>query len=236
MRTIILIFLLCFASLSGICQMPDASQQIEQVQTAVGTLVGKRQRAEIMLRDLLVLDGNIVALTDESFSLRFKGINGKKVTGAIAYKDVLVIVSKGVSISFIPDETLPKYGKWDDVMKISYNHNFEVVLENGQSVAGRSGEITKDNLTLLDDKTNDKVSILRDQIIYLYRVRGGYRKTAEGVVGGANRGRKIGEIIGITPSGRTFSGAMGTLIGAGVGAISGASKGEKKMRVLIYSK
>ena len=240
MRITVLIFLICFAPFSVICQLPDASQQIEQVQIAAGTLVSKGHRAEIMLRDLTELEGTIVALMEDSFSLRFKGISGKRITAKVAYKDVLVIRSKEVSISFIPDQTLLKYGTWDDILKISYNHNLEVILENGQIVPGRSGEITKDNLTLVENNTNTKISILRDQIIYIYLVRDGYRKTADGTVGGVNSGakigRKVGEVIGITPSAKVFDTALGTLIGAGIGAISGASKKEIKLRVLIYSK
>ncbi len=240
MRITILLFFICFASFSGISQSLDISQQIEQVQIAIGSLVSKRERAEIMLRDLTELEGSVIALTEDTFSLKIKGMNGKQLVARISYQEVLVIKSKTVSISLIPDPTSRLYGSWDDVLKISYNYNLEAILENGQSVVGRIGGITKDKLTLITDKDNEKIELLRDQIVFVYRVRRESDKTGDGLVSGANKGRKtgevIGEVIGATRAARVFDIALGTLVGAGVGAVSGAAQKQEKFRVLIYSK
>ncbi len=240
MRITIMIFLICFVSFSGISQSPDISQQIEQVQIAVGTLVSKSQHAEFMLRDLTALEGSVIGLTEDTFSLKIKGMNGKKLIAKISYQEVLVIKSKTVSISFIPDPATRKYGSWDEVLKISYNHNLEVLLENGQSVTGRTGGITKDKLTLINDKDNEKIELKRDQIVFVYRVRRESDKTSDGLVSGANKGRKtgevLGEVVGATQAARVFDTALGTLVGAGVGAVSGAAQKQERFRVLIYSK
>lgn len=236
MRITILIILICSASFSVICQSSNNSQQIEEVQTAVGKLVGKGQRAVIMLRDLTELQGSVVALMEDSFNLKIKGSKGKRIVATIAYQDVLVISSKNVSISLIPDPSSRSYGSWNDVLKIFYNHSLEVILENGQIMNGRTGDMTKDKLTLINDNDNQKYVLSRDQILYVYRVRRESGKSGDGLVKGANKGKKVGEVVGITPAGKIFSSGLGAAIGAGIGAIFGASRKKEKLRVLIYSK
>jgi hypothetical protein len=131
MRVLLFITVLLFMPVSVIPQVVDRELQIEQVQTAIGNLVSRNHRAEIMLRDLTELEGTVTAMLDDSFSLKIKGANGRRIEAKILYEDVLEVKGKNVSISFIPDQDLRPYGTWDDVLKINYNHNLEIVFENG---------------------------------------------------------------------------------------------------------
>jgi hypothetical protein len=236
MKVILLITFMLAGYLPAISQVPDRASQIEQVQTAVGTLIGKNRRTRVILRDLSELEGDVSALTKDSFYLKVKGMNGKKIHAPVAYREVLVLVSKDVSISFIPPKTVSPFGSWDEVTEISYNNNLEVVLDDGRIVTGRTGEIKKDSLTLFSERNNEKLVFPHDRILFIYRVRNESGKIGDGVAGGTKKGAKIGEAIGSTRSGKAFAGVLGTLIGAGVGALSGSVKDEKKFRVLIYSK
>lgn len=236
MHVLISIFVLLAAHISALPQSADKELQIEQVQTVVGSLVARSEYAEVMLRDLSEIRGSVKSVAYESFSLKTKGRYGKRVITKIAYRDVLVIKSKKASISFIPDPTLHPYGSWEDVSAISYNNYLEIVLENGQSIMGRTGEITKDKLTLFRHKDNAKLILPRDQIAYVYRVRYQFDKTGDGVGSGSRKGGKIGQEIGRQAPGKILGAGLGTVIGAGIGAVSGAAKKEEKLRVLIYSK
>jgi hypothetical protein len=236
MKVVLLITFMLAGYLPAISQIPDRASQIEQVQTVVGTLVGKDRQTRVMLRDLTELEGVVAALTEDSFYLRFKGLSGKKVLAPVAYRDVLVIISKDTSLSFIPPTTVSPFGSWNEVAEISYNNYLEIVLDDGRVVTGRTGQIKKDSLTLFSDPDNEKLVLPRDRILYLYRIRNESGKTSDGMAGGAKKGGKIGRDIGETRSGKAFSSILGTLIGAGIGALSGTLKDEKKFRVLIYSK
>lgn len=236
MRVLLFLTVFLLAQILVLPQSVDKELQIEQVRTIVGSLVARSEDAEIMLRDLSELRGSVKSLAYESFTVKIKGRYGERVLATIAYRDVLVIKSKKASISFIPDPTLRSYGSWDDVARISYNNYLEVVLENGRSVTGRTGEITKDELTLFTQTDNEKLILPRDQITFVYRVRYQFDKTGDGVSGGARKGGNIGREIGPTATGKILGAGLGTVIGAGIGAVSGASKKEEKLRVLIYSK
>jgi hypothetical protein len=89
---------------------------------------------------------------------------------------------------------------------------------------------------LIGDSPDSRFSLPRGQIVSIFRIRHGFNRAADGTVGGANRGREIGEAIGTTADGRSFAGALGSAVGAGIGALTGLNKRESKLRVLIYSK
>ncbi len=103
-------------------------------------------------------------------------------------------------------------------------------------MTGRTGEITKDKLTLFSHIDNEKLSLRRDQIVYVYRVKHQSGKTGQGVASGANKGRKVGEVIGTGSEGKIFASGVGAVVGGGIGAVFGAAKKKEKLRVLIYSK
>jgi hypothetical protein len=236
MRIFLFTTVLLFAHILVMPQSANKVKQIEQVQAAVGSLVSKHENAEIMLRDLSELEGFVTTLSEDSFGLKVKMANGKRVTAEVAYENVLVIKSKKVSISFITDPTSRALGSWDDVLKISYNNSLEVVLENGQSVTGRTGEITKAKLTLFNFTDNEKLLLSPDQIVAVYRVRRPSGKNGDAIAGSSIEGGKIGREIGTTATGKVVAGSLGTIVGAGVGAVSEVAKNEEKLlRVLIYS-
>lgn len=236
MKLVLLVAIFLLANLSQLSQTVDKTSQIEQVQIAISKLSATGNSSEIMLNDFTQLKGKVTALAETSFNLKIKGSNRKKGSIKILYSDVIEIKSKNVSASFIPDPSLRSFGSWNDVLKINYNHNLEVVLENGEIVSGRLGEMTKDKLSLLAFDDNKKLTLLRKQIVYLYKTQSQRRKTKDSAFGGANKGRKIGEEIGPTAFGKVLGAAVGTIIGAGVGAVAGSTKEEGGIRLLIYSK
>jgi hypothetical protein len=226
---------------------PDRAQQIGQLRSAVGTLVSKQSKAKILLNDFNVVEGKVVALSDDSFSLKIKKIGGgsgrNKAAIKVPFKDVLAISSKLISISVIPDPNLRSYGSWDDVLALNYNHALEVVMENGETGSGRLGEKTKDKIILIGETPDEKFSVPREKIVSLYKVPGVYRQSGDRSIrkaaGGAKKGREVGDVIGGTPDGKAFSAALGAGIGALIGAMTGAVSGGGKtprMRLLIYSK
>ncbi len=195
MKIVLFITIFLLAHLQQFSQALDSTSKIEQVQKAISPFSANGNSVEIMLSDFTELKGAVTYLAEDSFGLKFKGVEGKPVVKIISYLDVISIKSKNLSTTFIPDASLRPFGLWDDVMKISPNHNLEVVLENGQSVTGRSAEITKDKLSLLTHADNNKISLLRAEIVYVYRVRIAPGKTKGVVAGGSNKGRKIGQEI-----------------------------------------
>jgi translation initiation factor IF-1 len=236
MKFVLLIIFFLLGQVTAVSQAVDKTSQIEQIKIAVGSLVTSRSRAEFLLNDPARIKGSVTALSEDSFSLKIKNANGRKARVKILYKDVLEIKGKNLSVSFIPDPQTRAFGSWDDVLKIDYNHTLEVVLENGQIISGRLGEKTKDKLTLLRETTDQKVSVPREQIIYVYRLRYEFNKAKGGTANGANKGRKIGDAIGNTSDGKAFSAALGTVVGAGIGALLGSAKKEGELRLLVYSK
>lgn len=226
----------------------NRAQQIEKLQTAIGTLVSNRSEAEIFLNDFNVVKGKVVSLSHDSFSLRIKKMSGggtgsSKAAIKILFTDVLAISSKLVSVSVIPDPNLRQYGAWEDVLAINYNHALEVVMENGEIRNGRLGEKTKDKITLIGETPDQTFSVPRDRVSSVYRVRNAYTKSGDKAKqkagGGAKKGKEIGDAIGNTPDGRAFSSALGAGIGALIGAVTGGVAGADKtprMRLLIYSK
>jgi hypothetical protein len=234
MRILILVFVLTFAQFSGTAQSTDSEKKIEQVQTALGTLVRDGQRAQIVLRDLTVLQGVVSSLSEDSFGLKMKGANRNQVIATVSYLDVLEITAKGVSISLIPDPALRPFGSWDDLMKIRYNSTLEVVLSDGRSISGRTGEITKNTLTLFNQMDNEKLKLSSDQIVAAYRVSQQKSQPSGSVADGARKGRKIGTEIGPTPKGREIASGIGGVIGTV--AEAAATQKKERYRVLIYSK
>jgi hypothetical protein len=248
MRIFLIITFLLFAQLAINSQSPDKSEQIGQLQAAVGALVSKQRSAAVLLNDFNVVEGKVVALSGDSFSMKIKRIGGggagnSKATIRIFFTDVLAISSKTVSVSVIPDQNSRSYGSWDDVLALNYNHALEVVMENGETTTGRLSEKTKDRIILIGETPDQKFSVPREKIVSLYKVRDAYRqsggKSIQKAAGGAKKGSEIGNIIGITPDGKAFSSALGAGIGALIGTLTGAVAGAKetpRMRLLIYSK
>lgn len=232
MKFVLLISILLFGHIAAIPQVAKASK-IEQVQTVVGSLVSKSGKAEFLISDFQVIEGSVVALEEDSFSLKIKGVDGKKRTGEVSYEDVLVISGKNVAVSFIPDPDLRPFGKWEDILKIDYNHNLEVILENGEIVSGRLNEKTKDKIILIGKTLDAKHSLPRNKISSVYRVWREYDSALEGTASGAKKGKNIGEVIGL---GSPYTAAFGAAIGAIIGTSVGASRKESKLRILIYSK
>jgi hypothetical protein len=236
MRILAVIAVLLFGHIGVFSQTPDRTAEIEQVRVIIANLAAKRSSAEFILRDLSELKGKITAPTEDSFTLKTK-FRGKKFKVRVLYREVLEIKSKNISVSFIPDPSTRPFGAWDDIQKIGYNQSVEIILENGQSVSGRLGEITNDKLVLLNHTGDEKLELPRSRIVYVYRVKYQSAKTGGSVNDGANKGRRIGQEIGPTPFGQALGAGLGTVVGAVAGVVArSAKKDEGVLYLLIFSK
>jgi hypothetical protein len=231
MKFALLMAIFVFGHLCAVSQPVDQASRIEQVQTVVGSLVSERKKAEFLLNDFYVLKGSVIMLTEHAFSVESKNEDGKKITAKVLYEDVLAISGKNIAVSFVPDPDLRAFGKWQDVLKLDYNRNLEVVLEDGRSIFGRLNEKTIDKITLVSMPGETKITLPRSQIVSAYRVWRENPDVREGAARGSKKGKDVGAGLG-----NPFAAAFGIGIGAIIGAIVTAARKESELRVLIYSK
>lgn len=235
MRILMFFVVLLLGHIALLSQVADRTSETEQIKSIIRNLAAKRSSAHFILRDLADLKGKVTAPTDDFFILKTRGLEGKRIKVRVPYREILEIKSKNISVSFIPDPSSRSFGTWDDVLKIGYNHSLDIVLENGQSITGQLGEITNDNLTLFSHTGNEKLTLIRDQIVYIYRVRHLSNKNG-GVTDGANKGARAGQELGPTAFGKVLGAGLGTVAGAIAGTVAGATKNQGTLYLLIYSK
>lgn len=231
---------------------PVLTPDVEKIHSHVGVLVGKRVAAVILLRDLSEITGNVIGLDYSAFYLNI-GRYGKKASGhavKILYTDVLFISSMKGYVSLIPHPKATAYGDWAELPKLPPNTFIEITGKNGEVTSGRFRSSSPDTLVIADKLSGAETTVPRSDVVFVHRVRYGFRDVSGGLAGGTRKGANIGKEVGkalgqITGpiSGQPMgdgTGAVGAAMGAGIGAliglVAGTASGTDSMKVLIYSK
>lgn len=232
MRRVSLLVLMLLTSVIVFSQSNVPDDEIGQVRSAIGTLISRSDRAAFLLRDLSDLQGFVVGLEEDSF---FLSTTKKKKQGMkILYSEVLVITSKRVSLSLVPDPDLRPYGSWEKVSKLRINTQIAIVQSTGEITAGRYRGCNKEMLQITAIETNQDNSLPRKCIASVYIFRNGRRNVADGISGGTRKGSEIGRNVG-SGSGVAFASALGSGIGAFIGAANGVLNKDEGLKVLIFS-
>ncbi len=128
-------------------------------------------------------------------------------------------------------------GAWSAVQALAPNDRLVVKLKDGRSVEGKLASVTDAELSLT--RNNKSETFGRDRIFQIYArkrkaEKGKYAAIGAGI--GAGTGLGIGAAKNSPPvdDGEIYP-VMGTILGAGIGAIGGFLFGQaKRKRVLIY--
>ena len=154
MRCVILIISICLASGFGFAQAPDPDLQAEEVKNAIALASRqKKARVELVLRDLREIEGKVIWVDDDHFTVR---LNEKKKwsktitvitigtpplpsysrTLSIKYSEVLQLETGRVVISFVPDPQLSPYATWDAVQGVGRGEFLQLHHKNGKRYSG----------------------------------------------------------------------------------------------------
>jgi hypothetical protein len=163
----------------------------------------KKPQAEIVLRDLIEIEGKILRVDDDSFvlepkkkndglSIRIKVIsigNYPKKRVNIKYTDVLQIVGKQATRSFVPDPKLTSYSEWNSLASIGVGALLQVHTMDGKKIHGVSTTWSDNGIRLMRGNTETEIS--KDDIVRVYQLAGDTKIMATKIF---KEGRKIGTV------------------------------------------
>jgi len=235
------------ASLTAASQTTPNVTRAEQVQIIADALKGRSVKTDVLLNDLVELNGYVISVDDDWFTMSAN--RKKRDIMRICYSDVLAMSSKKGSVSFVPDPGTSPFGDWSDLRTIAPNTIIEITHRNGEIRSGRYRSSATDHLILAHTEKNDEWRLQRDEIAFVHRVRYGWRNTLGGIASGTQKGDKIGKDVGQVMSGikgpisgstGDGSGGLARPIGAGIGAMVGAAKGggdkTDTLKIIVYSR
>jgi hypothetical protein len=147
MKFIFGVMLIAAFSLTARAQTAVRTTEADEIKKAVEMIAAdKKPKAEIVLRDLIEIEGKILRVDDDSFvlepkekndrlSIRIKVIsigNYPKKRVNIKYTDVLQIVGKQATRSFVPDPKLTSYSEWNSLASIGVGALLQVHTMDGK--------------------------------------------------------------------------------------------------------
>jgi hypothetical protein len=214
------ILLLLFA----ICVQVDLSQDLRERETlAVKKFIGEnaatRPKVSVLFRSLVSSEGKLTKFDEDSFYLK----KGRKYFRSF-YRDVLEIRSGDKFLSNTHDPSTPSHGAWSDINQIYPATRILVVLTDGRIIKGFSNSATASQLIMIDNKTDIRLDVPKDQVAALFGLIGGN--------GGIRSGAAKGSEGLLQPGGDPIVGGIGAVIGAIIGALT-KSDGRP---VLVYSR
>ena len=128
-------------------------------------------------------------------------------------------------------------GEWSAVQNLPPGDELLVQLKDGTSVKGKVSSVTSDELSLT--RKNKTETVRRDSISLIFHLKrkaekGKYAAIGAGIGAGAGLGIGLAKNSPPVDDGEIYP-VVGTILGAGIGAIGGFLFGAgKRKRVLIY--
>ena len=186
------------------------------------------ERVDVLLRDLSVLEGKVIAYGPDSFDIRVKHSRQLYSDRTIPYKNILRLRSPKRLLAFIPDPTKRPHGEWGDVSGIAQGRWIILRLDSGKEMIGRFGGAGDRSLRLLGHTDDAFIEIPRTSIESVH----GYFTGSGGVANGTRAGMKIGTQVPPNPD----AAFIGTTVGAGIGAFVGFLNRRPSKTILVYSR
>jgi hypothetical protein len=218
MRSIVFLLLVALFAQAGRSQdVRDAETQT--VKKFITENASARPKVSVLFRSLVTSEGKLAKFDEDSFYIK----KGRKYFRSF-YRDVLEIRGGGKFVSNVHDPATRSHGAWSDINQLYPATRILVVLTDGRTIKGFSNSATASHVIMIDNKTDIRLDVPKEQIAALF-----------GLIG-ANGGIKTGAAKGseglLQPGGDPIIGGIGAAIGAVIGALT-KSDGRP---ILVYSR
>jgi hypothetical protein len=251
MRCIILIISICLTTGLGYGQTADPDLQAAQVKNAIAQCARqKKAKVELVLRDLREIEGKVIWVDDDHFTIR---LNEKKKfsrtitvitigtpplprysrTLSIKYSEILQLETGRIVLSFVPDPQQSPYATWDAVQGVGRGEFLQVYHKSGKKYSGVLLKSSVDRLTLM--RGNTEIEFTVGDVRRVYRVSGDTSTSAAKLLSGGQKGAQISDDIFPINDPSARANPIGMAIGAGIGALIYILPGGTK-RVLVFAR